>query len=62
MDLEGIAKCKMSDKERQMYNFISMWNLKNITKEQTKQKELTDMENRLIVTRGEEGWGDEQNV
>ena len=52
----------MSDKERQMYDFISMWNLKNITKEQTKQKELTDMENRLIVTGGDEGWGDEQTV
>lgn len=51
----------MSDRERQIScDFTSMWNL--ITKEQTRQKELADTENRLIVTGDEEGWGDEQDV
>ena len=36
MDLEGIMLSDMSHRERQiLYNFTSMWNLKNETNEQT---------------------------
>ena len=40
MDLEGIMLSEMSDRERQiLYDFTCMWNLKNKTNEQTKQKQ-----------------------
>ena len=44
-----------SDRERQIpYDIVYMWNLKS--KNDTKRNRLTDLENELMVTRGD-GWG-----
>ena len=59
MDMEGIMLSEnKSDRERQVqYDFTFMCNLKDETNEQTKQKRmwLIDVENKLMVTRGEGG-------
>lgn len=42
MDLEGIKFSEMSDTEKQIpYNFTSMWNLKNKTKQTHKCRKQT---------------------
>ena len=50
------AKWNKSGRERQVYYFAYLWNLK-IKNEQTKQKRnrLIDTEKKLVVNRGEEG-------
>ena len=60
MDTPGgcYAKWNKLDRKKQIpYDFTYMWNLKNKTNEQTKQKRnrLIDTENKLVVARGEEG-------
>ena len=48
----GDMLSEMSDRERHIpYDFIYMWNLNNNIK---KQNRLIDVENRLMVARGEE--------
>ena len=50
------AKWTKSDRERQSYDFVYMWNLKNkLKKEQTQQNRNrhTDTENKPEVARGE---------
>ncbi len=54
------AKWNKSDRERQiLYDFTYMWNLKTKTNEQTKQNRnrLTDIGNKLMITRAGRGWG-----
>ena len=54
MDLEGTMLIEMSDKERQIPNYLTyMWNLKKTNKKRPK---LIDRESRLVVARGR-GWG-----
>lgn len=55
MELEGIILSEINQRKITV-DFTCMWNLKNI-KKQTNETKLTDIENRLIVTRGEGGWG-----
>ena len=58
------AKWNKSDRERQIYDFTHIWNIKNKINEQAKpnkkQKQTHRSENRLVVTRGERvgraGW------
>ena len=38
MDLDSIMLTEISQRKTNMYNFTYMWNLKNKTNEQTKQK------------------------
>lgn len=52
MDLEGIMLSKIRTKTNTMVSL--MWYLKNKTNEQIK---LMDTENRMLVARGEGGWG-----
>lgn len=55
-DFEGIMLSKMSDNERQtLYNLAHMWNIKR--REKKPKTQLTDSENRLVVTRGRGRWG-----
>ena len=57
IDFEGIMLSKMSDNERQtLYNLTHMWNIKRRKKKKPK-TQLTDSENRLVVTRGRGRWG-----
>ena len=47
-DLKGIVLNEMSNGERQIaHDFAHMWNIKN-----KNQNKLTDVDNRLMVTRG----------
>ena len=58
MDLEVIILSEVkSDKERQIsYNIIYMWNQKNDTNELIYKTETdSDIENKLMVTKGERG-------
>lgn len=58
IDFEGIMLSKMSDNERQTpYNLTHMWNIKRRRKKKQPKTELTDSENRLVVTRGRGRWG-----
>ena len=54
------TKWSKSERERQIpYNITYMWNLKYDTNKliyETKTR-LTDIENKLTVTKGERGWG-----
>ena len=55
MDLEMIILSEVSQTERDKYRTISgMWNLKNDAKESIyKTDRLTDIENRLVVAKGQ---------
>ena len=59
MQLEIIIPSEVSQRKRQIpYDITYMWNLKYGTNEPIyKTNRLTDIENRLVVTNGEEGWG-----
>ena len=62
MDLEVIILSEVkSDKERQIsYNIIYMWNQKNDTNELIYKTETdSDIENKLMVTKGERVGGGE---
>ena len=49
--------CK-SERERQIpYNITYMWNLKYDKMNLWNRSRLTDIENKLMVTKGERGWG-----
>ena len=57
---EYYAKQNKSDGKRQEpYDFIHMWDIKQkATNEQVKQQnKLIDIEDRMVVTKGEQGWG-----
>ena len=58
VDLEGVMINKMSDKERQIPHCIMYtWNLTKYSNlvNTTKKKQITDKENKLVVTSGEVG-------
>ena len=52
MMLSGVSQRKTN-----MYDFTYMWNLKNKTNEQTKQKQS---QRSRVTARGKEGWGNEK--
>ena len=52
---EYYAKENKSVRERQIYNFTHIWNLRNKTKKP--RNRLLTTENKLMVTRGEVGGG-----
>ena len=60
MDLEIIILSEVSLTEKDKYDIAYMWNLKKWYKWTYLQKEIvTDVENNLMVTRGEKGEWDE---
>ena len=57
MDLEIIILSEVSQKEKDKYHITYMWNLKYDTNEHIYETDrLTDIENRLVVAKGEGGW------
>ena len=54
MNLDGIILSEISQTEKNKYCMISFY---VESKNQKKKQKLTDTENRLVVTRVEEGWG-----
>ena len=65
MEQESIILCEISQSEKEKYHISLMWNLRNKTNEQREKRgrdksrnKLLTIENKLICTRGEEGWGD----
>ena len=58
MDLEIFILSEMSDRESQISHDITyIWNLKYDTNEVIYSSRLTDMENKLMVTKGKGGEG-----
>ena len=54
MDLEIIILSEVSQKEKDKYHITYMWNLKYDTNEHIYETDrLTDIENRLVVAKGE---------
>ena len=54
--LEMIVLSEVSQTEKDMpYDITYMWNLKNNTTVQNRNR-LTDVENKLVVTKGERRW------
>ena len=52
------TKWSKSERERQIYDIAYVWNLKNGTNELIyKTERVTDVENKLMVTKGESRWG-----
>ena len=57
MDLESVTLSEISQSEKDEYYMISlyMWNLKNKTKKQSRNR-LIDTENRLAAVKSVQGW------
>ena len=55
MDLENIMLSKVSQMEKVKNHMISL--ICGYKTKSNKQKNLTDTDNSMVVTRGKEGWG-----
>ena len=61
MDLESVLQSEVSQAERQIY-ITYMWNLKKNDTNELIYKTETDTENKLMVTKGENGVRDKLGV
>ena len=57
MNSEGITPSEVSQRKANTECFHLFVKSKKTPNKQTKQNRLTDTEDRLVVTRGKEGWG-----
>ena len=63
MDLEIIVLSEVSQREKDKYHIIYMWNVKKSDTKLTylqNRNRFTDVENKLMVTKGKRWWGREK--